>query len=388
MIAMSLPAPAVSWNPLAPGYADDPWPQYAELVESGFGRHEFGAVTVWRHKHVSAVLRAGLSVENAETSPHASMLERDPPHHTRLRSLSNKAFTPRAIADLEPLVSSIADEALDAFSAAGGGDLVPDVAFAVPFRVITEMLGMPDVDTVGLRRLTSLLVAGLEPIFSEEQMAAVTAANVEFMAIIGEAIAWKRGRLADDMLSALIQAESEGDRLSPEELAEQVALIYVAGHETTVNLISGGTLALLENPEQAARLRRDDQLDCVEELLRYDSPVHITGRRTTEPFEIDGHVLPADTQIIVGLAAANRDPRVFGDDASSVRLGRTEAPQHLSFSAGVHHCLGSALARLEGRTVIPRLIRRFPDLHITAPVVWNGRVNLRGPASLPVTVAS
>jgi cytochrome P450 len=370
------------------GYLEDPWPHYADLVEDGFGMHDIGGVTLWRHAHVSAVLRGGMSVEGPETTGNEFMLSRDAPDHTRLRSLVSKAFTPRSIAQLGPLVERLTEESLDALAADGGGDLVSTVAFPVPFQMINQMLGMPEADVTELRRLTMNVAHSLEPIFDPEVQAAVDAGYREFEDYIAGAIEWKRKNLADDMLSALIQAESEGERLSPEELISQVLLIYVAGHETTVNLISGGTLALLQNPDQAALLRNSPDLDAnaVEELLRYDSPVHHTSRIVSSPLVLDDIELPVGTPLILGLAAGNRDPRQFGDDASALRLDREDAGQHLSFSAGIHHCLGSSLARLEGRTVLPALFRRFPDLALAGDVEWNGRINLRGPGRLPVAV--
>lgn len=383
---MPLPRARTAWDPLEPGYADNPWPHYARLVEDGVGLHEWGFYGAWRYHHVSAVLRAGLSVQ-AESAGPRSMLDSDPPDHTRLRSLVSKAFTPRSVAALEPMVIRLRDEAFERLAEEGGGDLVSAVAFPVPFAVISDMLGMPrSTDTSKLRSLADRITQGLEPIINPDDAAAVQAATAEFTTYIDGAIAWKRQQPADDMLSALIAAQSEGDRLSAVELQQQVILLFVAGFETTVNLLSGGTVALLNNPDQAALLRNDPGLDqgAVEELLRYDSPVHITGRGVVTPFELDGVELPVDTSVFVGIAAANRDPRQFGNDADELRLKRSNAAQHLSFSAGIHHCLGSALARLEGRLVIPELLRRFPDLALDGPVEYNGRINLRGPARVPV----
>jgi cytochrome P450 len=190
------------------------------------------------------------------------------------------------------------------------------------------------------------------------------------------------------MLTALINAEDSGDVLSPEELVAQVILLYVAGHETTVNLIGNGTLALLRDREQLELWRARPDLDenAVEELLRYDSPVQMTRRVTIDTWDVDGHTIPPATTVIAGLASANRDPDAFGPDADRVRVDRDNARQQVSFGAGVHHCLGAALARLEGRVAVSSLIRRFPDIELEGDPVWNGRINLRGLDVLPVRV--
>ncbi len=202
-------------------------------------------------------------------------------------------------------------------------------------------------------------------------------------------IAWKRAHPADDLLTALITAEDDGDALSDDELIAQTLLLYIAGHETTVNLIAGGTLALLRNPDQLALLRDDPTLAAaaVEELLRYDSPVQASRRITLEPVTIRGTVIPAGAFVMASLASANRDELFWGADAAEVRLSRDNARHHVSFGAGPHHCLGASLARLEAAMAFARLVARFPGLDLDGDVAWNGRINLRGPAHLPVSVS-
>ena len=177
--------------------------------------------------------------------------------------------------------------------------------------------------------------------------------------------------------------------LGDEELVAQVVLLYVAGHETTVNLIANGVLALLRNPAQLELLRSEPSLseNAVEELLRFDTPVQLSRRITVSPYEVDGRTIPEGAFVIANLGAANRDPAHWGPDAGDLRLNRQNARQHVSFGAGVHHCLGSSLARLEGRVVLNRLLARFGSLELAGEVTWNGRINLRGPESLPVRVA-
>jgi cytochrome P450 len=247
---------------------------------------------------------------------------------------------------------------------------------------------MPDTDSTALRDLSSTAVRSLEPVPDEDTVRQIVQAQAGLVAVAKDAIAWKRDHPADDLLTALIRAEDSGDVLSDEELVAQLILLYVAGHETTVNLIGNGTLALLRDREQLETWRDRPDLDdnAVEELLRYDSPVQMSRRVTVEDYPIEDGKIPAQTVVIAALASANRDPEQFGPDADRVRVDRDNARQQISFGAGVHHCLGASLARLEGRIAISSLIRRFPDLDLDGAPQWNGRINLRGLATLPVRV--
>jgi cytochrome P450 len=205
---------------------------------------------------------------------------------------------------------------------------------------------------------------------------------------VQEVLAWKREHPGDDVLSALLAAEDEGDRLSEEELLDQVILLYIAGHETTVNLIGNATLALLGHPDQLARLRSDPTLDggAVEELLRYDSPVQFSRRITLEDLDVDGTTVPAGSFVLTCLGSANRDPARWGPTADDLDVTRPDAGQHMSFGNGIHHCLGSSLARVEAQVAMGRLVRRFPGFELAGEPVRNGRVVLRGLESLPVTL--
>jgi cytochrome P450 len=202
------------------------------------------------------------------------------------------------------------------------------------------------------------------------------------------AIAWKREHAGDDLLTAMINAREGSDALSDDELIAQVALLYIAGHETTVNLIGNGCYALLQDPEQADFWRGRPDLDenAVEELLRFDSPVQFTRRITLDDYEADGKLIPKGCFVMASLGSANRDEAVFGEDADRVRVDRPNAKQHMSFGGGVHHCLGSSLARREGRVALAKLFRRFPRIELAGDVAHNGRINLRGVTALPVTV--
>ncbi|HET6817332.1 MAG TPA: cytochrome P450 [Mycobacteriales bacterium] len=399
-----------SFNPFAPGFTDNPYPHYAALRRTNpVERHELGFWALWRYSDVFEVLRARLSVEDRNVThqgPMASvydevyaekgigaervqsMLDRDPPDHTRLRKLVSQAFTPRTIQQLEPTVARLVDESLDAMGEAGEVNLIDALAFPLPFTVISVMLGMPETDSTRLRELSHQVVKSLEPVPDEATVRAIVEADIELAELASEAIAWKRKNPADDLLTALINAEDSGDVLSDDELVSQVLLLYIAGHETTVNLIGNGTLALLRNRDQLDLWRDRPDLDdnAVEELLRFDPPVQMSRRITLEDYAVGGEVIPAGTFVIACLASANRDEDQFGADAERLRLDRDNARQQVAFGAGVHHCLGAALARLEGRVAMSRLIRRFPTLELGGEPEWNGRINLRGCVNLPVSV--
>ena len=252
------------------------------------------------------------------------------------------------------------------------------------------MLGTPPADHERIRRLTGTVVRSLEPIADPALARAIVAADNELITIAADMIAWKRANPAGDLLTALINAEDGGDVLDDEELIAQTLLLYIAGHETTVNLIAGGALALLRNPDQLALLRSNPDLagNAVEEMLRYDSPVQASRRITLEPVSVSGVAIPAGSFVMASLGSANRDESFWGPDAAELRLDRENARQHVSFGAGPHHCLGASLARLEASVALARLTERFPGLALDGEVAWNGRVNLRGPARLPVSLGA
>jgi cytochrome P450 len=402
--------PQPLFDPFAPGFTDNPYPQYAIMrAQTPVYQHPFGFWLFTGYEDVSWLLRAGMSVQDdnvaadsllrqlreevfGDAAPRASalsMLDRDPPDHTRLRKLVSKAFTPRAIQALRPRITELVDGMLDAMAAERRVDLVDALAFPLPFGVIAEMLGTPPADHERIRQLSGTVVRSLEPIADPELLAAILAADEEMSQIAADMIAWKRANPADDLLTALIQAEDDGDVLDDDELVAQTLLLYIAGHETTVNLIAGGTLALLRHPDQLALLRADPALvgNAVEEMLRYDSPVQASRRITLEPVTVGGTTIPAGAFVMASLGSANRDERFWGADADELRIDRANARQHVSFGAGPHHCLGASLARLEACIAFEHLVGRFPGLALDGEVVWNGRINLRGPAHLPVSVS-
>jgi len=398
----------VAYNPFAEGFAENPYPQYAALRQGDPVHHNpFGVWMVSCYDDVRALLRnQSLSVEDRHAHPtpltdlvrqefgdvadmgNLSMLNVDPPAHTRLRRMVSKAFTPRMVERLRQRVEELVDAALDEAGRAGGFQLMDDLAFPLPFTVISELLGMPPTDTTELRRLSGLVVRSLEPVADVVTLHEIAAAAEALGVIIRSAIEWKREHLADDLLSALVLAEEEGDALSEDELAEQVALLYLAGHETTVNLIGNSVLALMRHPDQLALLRDEPGLEAtaVEEFLRFDSPVQMSRRITLEELPVGDKVIEPGAFVVLGLASSNRDEAKWGPSADRLDLHRMGASDHLSFGGGHHFCLGASLAKLEGQIAIGRLARRFQRIEMAAEPVYNGRINLRGLASLPLVV--
>jgi cytochrome P450 len=402
-------------NPFAPGFFDNPYAQYETVREQDpVHLSPIGAWALFRYEDVHRVLRdPHLSVEerhanlppptippdlqdlvaSREQRGNHTMLNLDPPDHHRLRRLVSKVFTPRMIEELRPRVRQLVDEYLDEAEARGSGemDVIADLAFPLPFTIISEMLGIPDDgDRAQLREWSGAIVKGFDPILSPDEMREMVVASDALWNLANELVEWKRANPGHDLLTGMIAAEDEGDRLTSDELVEQLILLYVAGHETTVNLIGNGTLALLRNRDQLELLQQDPDVEAtmVDELLRYDSPVQMSRRITLADYEIDGRRIEAGSLLMTCLGSANRDPARWGDTAAQLDLRRADANQHMSFGGGVHSCLGAHLARLEGREAISRLVRRFPTLELaTDELEWNGRIVLRGLRALPLRIS-
>ncbi|SFL55332.1 cytochrome P450 family protein [Geodermatophilus ruber] len=311
------------------------------------------------------------------------MLNSDPPDHTRLRKLVGRAFTVRAIAGLRPRIEQIATELADRMAAGPAEvDLLDTFAFPLPMTVICELLGVPDVDRTAFRGWTRSLLA------TDDDTLERTAAMAAMAQYLVDLVADKRARPGEDMLSAIVAASEHADRLSPDETVAMAFLLLVAGHETTVNLIGNGMLALLRRPDRLAGLRADPDLTprAVEEFLRFDGPVDLaTFRHTTEPVEIGGVTVPAGEIVLVALSSANRDPARF-PDPDELDLQR-EAAGHLGFGFGLHHCLGAPLARLEGDVAFRTLLARFPAMALAvdpAALTWRSSILIRGLTRLPV----
>lgn len=397
-------------NPFEPGFFENPYEQYARLREQdSIVKSALGPWLVTRWEDVHALLRRpGMSVEDENIAgetrrqrlaqmnpeqqrpPSRAILNIDPPDHTRIRRLVSRAFTPRAVEAFRVRTADLVEEILDDLATRNEPvDLISELAFPLPFAVISELLGMPEGDRDQLREWSHTVTQVLDPILAMEHADAIWDAAVQMNGVVEEAIAWKRNRDDDDLLTALIRAEEDGDSLNDDELRENVVLLFLAGHETTVNLIGNGVNALLGNRPQMERLVADPSLDvnAIEELLRYDSPVQFSRRIALSDFSYGDVNISAGEMIMTCLGAANRDPRKFGEDADKLDLGRETAREHVSFGSGVHHCLGAALARLEGQEAIGRLVRRFPAMEGAGPAPANGRIVLRGRDSLPVSLA-
>ncbi len=321
--------------------------------------------------------RAGFA---QELSRH--MLSSDPPDHTRLRKLVSRAFTMRAIASLRARIEEIAATLADQMASGPGEvDLLDAFAFPLPMSVICELLGVPDTERASFRAWSNTLLS------SDRAVADRTAAGVSMAQYLGELVAEKRKRPADDMLSAIVAASEDADRLSADETVSMAFLLLVAGHETTVNLIGNGMLALLSRPDQLAELRADPDLTplAVEEFLRFDGPVNMaTFRHTTETIDIGGITIPAGEVVLVALASADRDPDHF---PAPDELDLRRDAGHLAFGHGIHHCLGAPLARLEGDVAFRTLLARFPDLALACgpgELTWRSSILMRGLARLPV----
>jgi cytochrome P450 len=406
------------YDPTDPQWASDPWPLYAELREAGrLQRSEQGFWVVTRHADCQALLRdrrassdstqvditkvppAGLrrsvadddgSLAQAEVD-NRPFLFRDPPDHTRLRGLVAKAFTPKMIDGLRARTEAIVAELLDAALERGELDVVADLAYPLPVRIICEMLGVPVADHERFQGWSAALARGLDPEFllTEEVIAARMEAITSFGLYLLELLAERRANPGDDLLSQLALAEEEGDTLSEEELISTAILLLVAGHETTVNLIAGGVLSLVQHPVQLERLRSDPSVvrSGVEEMLRYVSPVQLTGRTLLEPMTVGEADLEAGEFVIILIGSANRDPLVF-TDPEVFDLGR--APNHhLGFGFGIHHCLGAPLARLEAQVAIPELLRRVETIELVEDrPSYRRNVVLRGLETLPVRLTA
>ncbi len=326
------------------------------------------------------------SAENLFLVLMQNMITVDPPDHTRLRGLVSKAFTPRMIEQLRPRIQQITEELLDAVQERGEMDLINDFAYPLPITVISEMLGIPASDRQKFRTWTQVMVNTGE---QSQQEAIMASSMAEFVHYIRTFVDEKRAHPSNDMTSNLVQAEENGDMLSENELISMIFLLIVAGHETTVNLIGNGSLALLQHPDQWRQLQHDPSLipSAIEELLRYTAPVNLSDERwASEDISIHGQVIHKGEIVYASLISANTDPQQF-HDPEMLDVTRREN-QHLAFGKGIHYCLGAPLARLEGQIAFATLIKRLPDLRLAtdpAQLTWNNNPMLRGLRSLPVT---
>ncbi len=343
----------------------------AVLRDPGFGVDE-NAHEV-RHLHIGPVSRLLGRSDQSERGPFLTlasdlMLFRDPPDHTRLRRLVNRAFTPRRMALLEASITTLAAELLEPLAGRRRFDVMDDFAYPLPARVICELIGLPPTDHELIATHGRDLAVGLDPLPTADELRRADAAVTALRAHLAEPIARRRAQPGDDLLSDLVAVADDGDRLTEDELVATVVLLLIAGHETTANLIGNALVALDDDPTARAAMAHDAAVaeTGVDELLRLDPPVQITARFPFADTELGDHVVPAGSFVVVGLAAANRDPRVFADPD---RLDLTRSPNpHLAFGAGAHHCVGAALARIEARIALPALLRAVPDARVAQPL--------------------
>jgi cytochrome P450 len=316
--------------------------------------------------------------------PH-NMLDQDPPDHTRLRSLVHKAFTPRRVEAMKERVQAITDKLLDARRSAGRFDLIRDYALPLPTTIIAEMLGIPPAEQGKFQRWSNRMMASTA---SRWGMLRMLPPGIAFLRYVRKLLQKRRIHPGDDLVTALVEAEEAGDKLSEDEAVAMVFLLLIAGHETTVNLIGNGMLALLKNPGEMEKLRSDPTLikSAVEELLRYDGPLETaTERFARRDVEVAGSAIPAGSLVLAVLASANRDERQF-ENPDLLNL-RRENNKHVAFGLGAHYCLGAPLARLEAQIAINTLLGRCPGLRLSAffeRLRWRRGLVLRGLEALPV----
>ena len=391
----------MQFNPLSPEFRLNPYPTYDMLRQHApiFFWEQWQFYFLSQYDDCTVLLRdnrLGQGITSEEWAPESQkdlvrlqkdwMLMKDPPDHTRLRGLVFKAFTPRMVEQLRDMIQAVTNRLLDKVQDKGEMDLIADLAYPLPVTVIAEMLGIPRQDQDQFHDWSNALARSLDltddpAVYDEASKAA--AVFTEYLAHLADK---RRRQPQDDLLSALVAVEEEGERLTANELYATASLLFVAGHETTINLIGNGTLALLRHPDQLALLQENEGLmkTAVEEFLRYDSPVQMTSRLVLEEINYKGHTFPPNTQVAFLLAAANHDPQRF---ATPHQLDITrQKNQHLSFGGGIHYCLGAPLARLEGEIAFTTLLRRMPHFKLAVETPeFNDNYLLRGLKSLPLT---
>lgn len=370
-------------SPLVPGYV---LTQYQDVVDALSDSRLSSDERHWKRYEMIAARRRNMGLPEPYTDGGTGMLRIDPPDHTRLRSLVSRAFTPRAIERMRPRVEKIAEQWLSRASREGEIELVADFAAPLPVTIIAEMLGVPAEDHERFRHWSDegVRVLGFG---TGDDVRRSLLAQAELRSYLEGIVEQRRVEPQDDLLSGLVAAEEDGDRLTPDELFAQTMLILIAGNETTTNLISTGMVALLRNRDQLERLRAEPELipTAVNEFLRYDSPVQLTSRMAPNDMEFKGHPVKKGDQLVLLLAAANRDPAVF-TEPERLDVARDEE-RPLSFSHGIHYCLGAQLARLEGEIAFRALLETFSDIDlVSSEIEWGDNTILRGPRRLPLRV--
>ncbi|MGA1648301.1 MAG: cytochrome P450 [Ilumatobacteraceae bacterium] len=392
------------FDPSNPAFRADPYPFYDELRQHDpVHRTPFDTIVLTRYEDVAWTLRSNDFSRDVEANGNEptdelgmakrarrrsrtgskSILNLDPPDHTRLRRLVSKAFTPSAIERLRPRVQQLVDDVLDRAASQGGFELVDELAFPIPFQVISDLLDMPTDRAEELRDWSQIITFSLEPTSTLEDLERVDEAFTEMIPYMLDIIDKRRRSPGDDLLSALLAVEDQGDTLSMPELMSFVVLLYIAGHETTVNLIRNSVNALLNHPDQLAAWHADPSIGsrAVDECLRFDGPVQQTVRVPMVPVTYQGLdgpiVVDPGTIVTTVLGAADHDPTVFADP-HSLRLDRPNANRHVAFAAGIHYCLGASLARLEAEIAVGSLVTRFPTMRSVGDITWRDRLTIRG----------
>ena len=389
-------------NAIGEDFINDPHPMLAQLREHDpVHRNPDGSIYLTRYEDVKAVYR-DRSMVSEKTKTFAekfgsgplythhttSLIFNDPPYHTTVRKLLSTAFTPRKLAEMEPLIEQIVDDLLDELEGAGDVDFVSAFATQLPTEIISFMLGIPKESRPKLREYSLNILGALDPVRTKEQLNHGDESVAEFGALLNDLINQRRnnpdGAAQGEVLEALIFGEFEGRKLNQEELVQNCIFLLNAGHETTTSLMANGLGMMLEAPDQYQKLVDDPDLiaPAIEEILRYESPLQIGNRMTTEDSVIGGEKIPAGTYIHTSIAAANRDPDIF-ERANEIDITR-KPNVHLAFITGIHVCLGATLSRYEGRIAFGKLVQRFPKLQATGEAVRMPLARFRGFNSLPV----
>lgn len=397
----------VSFNPFDPEFRKNPHPFYDRLrTEEPVHRTPLGFVVLTRYEDVANTLRNNDFSRDIEVNANLpesptrkfrrenerskSMLNLDPPDHTRLRRLVSKSFTPSAIEKLRPRIQQLVDDALANAKRTGHLELVEELAFPVPFQVISDLLAMPTERGEELREWSQIITATLEPTTGVEELEKGQEAIAKMRPYLEEIIQHRRRNMGDDMLSSLIAVEEQGEKLNNDELMSFVILLYIAGHETTVNLIGNSVHALLTHPEQLDVMRRESCTpNMVDELLRFNGPVQHTIRTPLVDISIPVNgqelLIKKGSLVLASLGAGNHDPSVF-DNPHQLDFSRSNSNRHLAFAAGVHYCLGASLAKLETEVAVGTLVKTFKSIEFDSQPEWRDRLTIRGVSKFELNV--
>jgi cytochrome P450 len=396
---------ALRYDPSETGFFQNPYRQLESLREqAGVHRTEHGIYLLLRYDAAQAYLGApGTSVmmhslagasdmdEKPWQPAEQSVINQDPPNHSRLRKLVMKAFTSQAVTALRPMIVEQYNTLIAAFVANGGGDFVDDIAFPMPFNVVCNMLGVPPEGGLEVRDACLVVTKAIVDLeHSPETLADARAAYASMTDYFEVLVAEKRRRPDDHMLSALIAAEEDGARLSHAELIDMIALIYIGGFDSVISMLGSGLLLALTHPDQLARWRENPELtrSAIDEIIRFEPPVLFGGRRiTTTEMEIEGVKIPAGSVVLACAASANRDPRYWGESGAIFDIERKDAARALTFGGGIHRCLGNVLARTQGEVVLGSMLQTYPKMALVDPEpMWKRGTHQRSLETLQIAI--